>query len=458
MAAITWKNIANTVTGDSAASLNAATNAFAESGKGIERLREQAVKREDDRVADVNDDELQRLFGVGDLAGVDKEANFGDILKSSNKQKLDASGIAANESSTAVNNQNILVSQLNNSPEARKRKEDAEDLRNEQNTQTFKNSEVTFAQRQKAVAKQERYDANEVEINEDWAGHVGEKLQGIKDIAADEIGRLSGLNMDPAAQQAAIQKVRQKLTSDSQQITQSEAINWTNQWQIDNDGLSNPGIKRSVPFMMAASLTEQGQEEAKLERAHVREVQQKRGDVIEDVLAGGRKNMNALGRTSDSGRMTFFTNPGDIKANTITQAKAASEMLQRGKNENDWTSSIDDAIAPQYRQQLDDIVDAVGGNRMLYDKVMQGVKYNRDWNLLPFGMGEDDITGLPSIDAVNDIVDAELAKASAIWEERDGAETPSPKTNFLPTGTDSSKVDQQTDDMTNAILGSSSQL
>ena len=60
---------------------------------------------------------------------MDKEANFGDILKSSNKQKLDASGIAANESSTAVNNQNILVSQLNNSPEARKRKEDAEDLR-----------------------------------------------------------------------------------------------------------------------------------------------------------------------------------------------------------------------------------------------------------------------------------------------------------------------------------------
>lgn len=74
MAQITWRNVANTVTGNPAAALSAASSAFANVGARSDKMLQAAIARDELAQKNLTDDATQRIFGKGELAGIDKGA------------------------------------------------------------------------------------------------------------------------------------------------------------------------------------------------------------------------------------------------------------------------------------------------------------------------------------------------------------------------------------------------
>ena len=437
MAQITWRNVANTVTGNPAAALSSASSAFASAGVGAQRLLTNSLERQKLERAQTTDDALQSIFGEGDLAGIDQDANFGAILKAQQDKLTGDAQIGANQAAQAAAEQRLAVSKLDNSPEARRIKDERAQAQLENDQARLGISRAT-EQRQTNAYNLLAKDAEDLRQNDEaWDIHFGEAT---KDIRAEQTRLIDEITNNPdlniGQRQKQIEAVKKKADAATEDVRQNEALRFTSKLKVENPGVSTKGRA----FDIADLLSKEGRDRENLRNKAEIEFQQKQRNQLKGFFGTTTSTSLAGMGLGAGGEPYSLETDGAIADNTITGSQAIADVEDLARLNNSNHFGIDDNMPVRYQRKVKAIVKAVGGNKEIFDEVMVNVDYNRDTAFFGFG-GEDDVTGLPDINDVRKIVEAYKTKARKIYEGQKPEEARNVQDDFFNQGTSTPNVD-----------------
>lgn len=371
---ITWRNVANTVTGNPATALSVAGKAFSAVGADADRMRTRRIAQDKLDQENLTDDATQAIFGVGDLAGVDKAADFGKVLEGYRSGKTSDANIAQSEAATGLSEQRLAILERENTPEAlalAKREREAQVGREEARLGI---ADSTNKRQQSIYDREERARKTSIDLDTGFDADVAARLDPFRARIEQGITALEAGN-DPNAIEK-INALTNSLTVETDRVTNEVAPTYLSEYNSRNPGVASPGaIANSRVGQRAAGLRATAQDEATRDREATRSTQKKYEKQLKDFIDGGGdgKTLAQIGMNPTTGQLGFLDKDA-AKNNRISEIDAIAEVKSRAYYGPVFS---EDAEMPQAAQdKVSKIWKQVGGNQQLFLEAIEGIEYD----------------------------------------------------------------------------------
>jgi hypothetical protein len=433
---IGWRNATGGAAGSPGAALAVANRAFSGITDTAEKkLATLAEEKENQRVlaeAKRNNDFINSLgaeITADELANIPEGIDSALLGAAREKQSnIKADDARARYNTALAEEQEYLALPENrqNREEARKRKEAREEaqlaLDNDRHTLNLQREQRLAAELQAAAAERQ----TTTDINTGFDEHLGEYMAPYKHQLETALTGLQTQEMDPDTRQRKIDDLMVSYTRKGETARNNLMPGYLAMWKQDNPGASRAAIEASRPGAADVINRQRGQARAdKLNEAEIDKLE--REEDIAASVAVSRKHLSQMARNPTTNAPEFLDKKA-AEGNKISKHEAYNFVVgKKGWGHiADWARDTD--IPEQYREHIDQILEQTGGNREIFTKVMESVRYDTE------ALAKDEVHHFPSWQAVEAEVAEYQAAADQINKTGPGRRAPkqeSPDDTFL---------------------------